>query len=309
MHAFEKRKRQLQSKISSLKTALPEEAVKIINLINFINNNEEKDVNTLAKEVEKHPELVFEILKVANSPYFGIARKVNTVKDAILLLGIRMLKCVLCSALVFHLSKDKHASRDKHAVHLKKHLLWTAICSSEISSILKYEKNEIAKIYTCAVLHDVGKIVMANLFPPKKYHTFVKLVQNVTPGTAKYLNVERTMFGSCHCEIGACTADLWHFPETIVATIAAHHLIPREKEKIFQIFSPSIRDKAKKYATIICFADKLYYVKDKIKADDVTEEFLNQYFEHVKEFYETNKKKFLTKDFVEKIDENYSAMV
>lgn len=300
---FEKRKRQLQSKISSLRTALPKEAVKIINLINFINDNEEKDVNTLAREVEKHPELVFEILKVANSPYFGIARKVNTVKDAIFLLGIQMLKYVLCSTMVFHLSKDKHTAR------LKKHLLWTAICSSEISSALKYEKNEIAEIYTCAVLHDVGKIVIANLFPSKKYHAFVKLTQNVTPGTTKYLNVERTLFGSCHCEIGACTADLWHFPETIVATIATHHLIPSEKEKIFRIFSPSTRDKARKYATIIYFADKLYYIRDKIKTADVTEEFLNQHFEYVKEFYEANKKTFLTKDFVEKIDKSYSVMI
>lgn len=299
MKYFEKRKKEIQSKITLAQTFIPESIIKIIHLLNAMIEEKtieiEKELPNLIKEIEKHPEIVCELLKIANSPLWGVTRKIATVKDAILTIGLKNLKYIIYSTTIL-----QHADNaDKKFPELKEHLLWTGICASEIATQMNFKKTEINEIYICALIHDIGKIIIQNLFPPQKLKTFQKLTQNLVPGTKKYLDLEKTLFGACHCELGACVTDLWHFPKTLTIPIFLHHFIHLENEIQYEKNILS-------YTLIISLADKLYYLKTEYNKYKHNKKLYEELFEPIKDFYKDfyleTKNTFITEDFINNIE-------
>ncbi len=167
----------------------------------------------IARIVETDQGFTARIIKLVNSPFYGLARQITSVDEAITVVGIGSLQQLLLGTSVISIlgSEGSSLSMDDFWMHsfsvgvIAKHLL-----PSEISE----EQNE---AFMCGVLHDIGRLLFVKM-DPERYERFYDAGQSVID-----LDKEIEWFGADHQKIGEALATKWNFPRRFVAAIASHH--------------------------------------------------------------------------------------
>lgn len=217
---------------------LPSVAVKLFNIL----ADPDAMLDALAKVIETDPTLTLRLLKVVNSAFYGVYRKIDTVKDAAVILGTEEIK-----NLAFGLSAAKsfqniHVKGSTDPNALWHHSLGTAIIAEKLCSIDKKRKGEGA--FTAGLVHDAGKIFLMEHFPELYSTAHSAAVTHQIP----VFEMEEETYGVNHAMIGKVVADRWNLPETLLHTISCHH---HHKSGASQDISV--------LAAIIGLSDYLYY--------------------------------------------------
>ncbi|HDS15371.1 MAG TPA: HDOD domain-containing protein [Proteobacteria bacterium] len=158
------------------------------------------------------------VLKLCNSAYFGLPRKVSSLKEAVVYLGADQLRQVLLSGAASKIFDRPSEGYTVFADELWRHALATAVMAKVLREHLRIKIDE-NMLFTAALLHDVGKVVLSS-FVIEKYRAIEKLVEN---RNCSFQEAEKMVLGFDHAEIGGRIAEKWDFPEAIVAAIAFHH--------------------------------------------------------------------------------------
>lgn len=179
-----------------------------------------EDPETTVDEIEdvlRHdPGLTGNVLKLANSAYFGIPAKVASTRQAVLLLGLKKLIQLVIAACV-------NAVMDKPVpgYHLPSGDLWRHSIAVSIAAeaLVKDSHNvEAEDIFTPALLHDIGKLILGH-FVKEKQEDIDKFVQSGVP----YVVAENMVLGTDHAEVGARVLTHWSFPRDVIDAVRWHH--------------------------------------------------------------------------------------
>lgn len=172
----------------------------------------------LAKVIELisyEESMVAKCLHMANSPLFGIASRVETIRAAVLVLGLTRLRDVLLSACLMH-TLPTFSDAAKAAIFWE-HSLACALASRHLAHLIKVRDPN--KAYVAGLLHDIGVIVNFTLFPDEMQQSFAYSEDRSVP-----LEIaEREVMGFNHCEAGAMLADEWALPSYAREVIRHHH--------------------------------------------------------------------------------------
>lgn len=193
---------------------LPDRISKIISLT----ENPDSTIKDLEKELLKDQSLTSKILKLANSTYYGYARRISTISQAIILLGSKSIKSlILASTVSQFLIKELPGGYG-----LEKYDLWhqsqtCAIISRFIAKHLKYEQAEQA--YIAGLLRDIGKPLL-NYYVSQEYQAILSKVESEGKS---FIEAEEEILGFNHAEIGAKVTEKWNFPPNLVESINHHH--------------------------------------------------------------------------------------
>lgn len=170
------------------------------------------DVNELGRMVARDPLLAARVLRLANSPFYGLARQVGSLRDAVVVLGFSNLRSVLLSAGVIGAFSDSKAiSRS----------LATAAASRSLAKSMKLDQGMAC---TAGLLHNLGALLLGHFAPD---HWQALADTSIEDADSRLLQ-ERQTFGFDHCELGAEIAGDWRFPEAIQTAIRLHPLPPDE---------------------------------------------------------------------------------
>lgn len=189
-----------------------------INRIMTLTEDPDSTIKDLEIEILKDQSLTSKILKLANSTYYGYARRISTVSEAAVLLGYQTIKSLtLASAVSQYLIKEL-----PKGYGLEKYDLWNqsqscAIISRFIAKKVKYEKAEQA--YIAGLLRDIGKTIL-NYYVGEEYEAILNKVEKEKK---TFLQAEQDILGFNHGEIGAEVAKKWNFPLALVESIHYHH--------------------------------------------------------------------------------------
>lgn len=189
-------------------------------------SNPDTPIEKIASIIEKDPGLTSSVLKVANSSFYGLSKKVGTVKQAISILGYKALEKIFITQAI----KKTFASDNADVTNdLWKHSLVTAIASQLIVSIKQPRLAEQA--FIAGLLHDLGKFLLLSF---KKQETQL-LLNKLEANPSQYsLPLEMIIFDANHQDIGAFFAQQWQFPENVTNCIRYHHSIDfADKDKDF----------------------------------------------------------------------------
>ena len=217
MHDMENQTKNRLSRIHNL-PAFPSIMMEVSNLL------EQRSVTNfdLVKIINKDQGLTAKILSIANSPFYGLSRKVSTVDFAITIVGFKELKNVLLSLTILEVVKGNdspHWNRKSFWLHS---LLTAGMCK-RISENTGYPK--IGESFTAGLLHDLGISAIQKYFE-KEFHDIYDLYST---NHGDHLAVEKEILGLTHEEIGFLLASKWNFPEPIINAIRHHHN-PSESE-------------------------------------------------------------------------------
>jgi putative nucleotidyltransferase with HDIG domain len=168
----------------------------------------------LGAVVEREVTLFAAVLRLVNAPFFGIGRCVTAGHDAVTHLGIAALRGVVLAADVFHTFAPAAHGRGIDVSVLERHATEVALAASRLSPARGCNDAVAA-----ALLHDVGKLVMAGSASGDVTEIAREAVERQVPLHV----VEREQLGITHAEVGACLLGLWGLPYPLVDAVARHH--------------------------------------------------------------------------------------
>ena len=205
---------------------LPDIVVKLLKA----SRNPESPLREMVELIKIEPALTSKILRLCNSSYYGLPRKITSIQEALVYIGTDTLVNYIlagCLASYYQQAQDGYglASGD-----LWRHSVGCAIASQLLAA--GDEECAQAEVFTAGLLHDVGKIVL-NAFVKKESEQIYALVRD--DGTT-FDEAERKVLGFNHTDAGAELARQWNLPEPLVEAIA-HHQHPERSTKYTRLVS------------------------------------------------------------------------
>ncbi|MCX7013067.1 MAG: HDOD domain-containing protein [Candidatus Sumerlaeota bacterium] len=194
-------------------TWLPAAAVEAIRLA----RDPDVSVADLARAIEFDPGLTSNILRMANSAYFGYSGSVHTVRQAIVRLGaIRFVYLVAASSFA-PMARQPVRGYNLPPGALWRHSAAAALGTTCLAEALRRRAPDYA--FTAGLLHDVGKILLG---------TFVEVDASRIEALAwtdqlSFDEAERRTLGIDHAEVGAALLARWNLPADIVEVVQWHH--------------------------------------------------------------------------------------
>jgi putative nucleotidyltransferase with HDIG domain len=179
-------------------------------------NNSQTSASDLGKIIGKDQGLVAKILTVANSPLYGLPRRVATVEFAIVILGFDHIKNIVMAISMIEAFKGKDKSNWDNKSYWN-HTLFTATAAKGIADELGYSKS--GEVFTAALLHDLGISVIQRYFNIE----FNNICRLVDEQQMRFLIAEKKNLGITHQEVGKFLIDRWNLPESLGEAIANHH--------------------------------------------------------------------------------------
>ncbi|MGC9323991.1 MAG: HDOD domain-containing protein [Desulfomonilia bacterium] len=160
------------------------------------------------------PAIAAKVMKLANSSFYRHASGHVGMQQALLTIGLEMVKCIALSMAVietFESDTDlfKTLWRHSHAVALT-------------ASSLGKTKGEREWLFTGGLLHDLGRMVFLCKMP-KDYIPLYEC-EHSWPD----IGLEQEVFLTDHARVGGILSRKWHFPPEIVDIIAYHHM-PKDR--------------------------------------------------------------------------------
>jgi len=219
---------QLLEKLHDIPT-LPIVATKVTELINNPNSSSADIANVLKKDQV----LTAKVLKLINSPYYGIPGGVTDVKRALAFLGFNTLAQLVLGLSVFSLFPGE-GSEEFPMLDFWRHALATGVASEVIAKKIKHPKPE--ECFTCGLLHDIGKIVMHQV----ARETLFTIVRHARKNQISFTQAESELDAPSHAFLGEHIAAKWGLPQVIRTTIRYHHVDVRNSETILPSAKPSI---------------------------------------------------------------------
>jgi len=208
----------IMTKVSSF-PSMPQAVIKLRALL----AKEDVAMDEIEAILRHDPGLAANVLRLANSAFFGVPRKVETLKHAVTLLGVRRLAKIAVSA-----GMSKNMGKAVEGYALTPGELWLhSIAVSNTAEVLAKQKNfaETDDVFTPALLHDMGKLVLGQ-FVKEELQQFERIAAKGVP-----LDVaEHMVLGTDHAEIGAAILAKWSFPADIVRAVRWHHNPERNKK-------------------------------------------------------------------------------
>ncbi len=174
----------------------------------------------LLKLIEQDPLISAKIIGLANSPMFGSSRKVNSVGDASMLLGLTRVKSVAIGIATLS-AVTKFPGGLLKANDLWMHSMSVALVMRTIAKAMPARTRPLDdQIFLSGLLHDIGFMALSFLDTPASDALHSQLAANPDRPVAE---IEMEVVGMTHAEIGARLGLHWDLPEEIIAVMRYHH--------------------------------------------------------------------------------------
>ncbi|NDV22569.1 response regulator [Desulfovibrio sp. JC022] len=174
-------------------------------------------ISSIGKMIGEDMSMTAGLLKLVNSPFFGLYSKVTNPEQAVTLLGLDNLKGLV---LGIHLFNSAGSNKIDFSIEkLGEHCQYTALMAR---AIIKAEggSNELAEhTFLAGFLHDIGKLVLSTSYA-EEYGTILSIVRDANIPVQE---AEKDILGFTHAEVGAYLLAIWGFDEDIIEAIYCHH--------------------------------------------------------------------------------------
>jgi putative nucleotidyltransferase with HDIG domain len=204
--------RQLLERVDDL-PPLPAVAARVMAMADDANSS----ALDMAQVLSSDQALTAKLIRISNSAYYGFARKVSTVREAVVVLGMKQVRQVAVGASLMNSFSGRRVDDDVFDIDLFwGHSVAVAIAAETIAKKTRTARPEDA--FTAGILHDIGRLVLRQVMPNEFRSAIVLAIQ----GTPLHV-AELETTGYCHDEIGLALGEKWKFPTHLVDAVANHH--------------------------------------------------------------------------------------
>lgn len=175
------------------------------------------DFGKIASVLETDQTLTARTLRAANSPIYGVSRRVQTVRTATVMLGRTAIMGLVVAASMERIQNSLQKLWPFDAKLFWQHNLAVALIARALAKHYRLQDPEEA--YVAGLLHDIGKLVMLNHFG----ENYAQLLRGAQHGTKPLYLLERAAFETDHAASGQALCLHWHIPHSLTHAVAKHH--------------------------------------------------------------------------------------
>ena len=185
--------------------------------LNELLQNPDTPITEITDVIEKDQSMSLKILKLVNSAFYGVQSKVADIGNAIILLGFSTVRNAILSLSVISAFKGKNSLEGFDITDFWKHSLAVAVTSKSLAQ--KTRKESPDSCFVAGLLHDIGKVIMAQYFQ----ELFEKVWTAARQDTLSFYDAEKKVSDIDHSGIGAHLAEKWQLSSNFINTIKCHH--------------------------------------------------------------------------------------
>lgn len=166
----------------------------------------------IADEIGKDQILAAKVLKLVNSGFYGFRQPISTITHAMVLLGNDVVKTLVLTSSVL----DIVSAMNEHIRGLWEHSVGTARLSGALAQKMDLKSPE--EVALCGLLHDIGKVIIAQTFPEE--HAEIR--RTIDQRRCLQIEAEQAVLGVTHPEVGMWLLKKWSLPPALVNPVAYH---------------------------------------------------------------------------------------
>ncbi len=203
--------RTLVQQFNDLKT-LPHVALRVTQLV----NSDSANMKEFEEIIKLDPILVVRLLKLVNSPYFGLVNKVESISKAVVYIGMKNLRNMVAIEAIRNLFKET----DEHGFsrrQLWKHSATVAILAKMIAERIFGLAGE--DEFLAGIIHDIGLIIEDQLAGQE----LREAAGLYSAGDKIITRYEDEIIETNHCKVGGMLVFDWNMPDEVVEAIKKHH--------------------------------------------------------------------------------------
>ncbi|HID98459.1 MAG TPA: HDOD domain-containing protein [Thermodesulfobacteriaceae bacterium] len=171
---------------------------------------------TLEEIIRDDPVITAKILRMANSPYYGLQGEVSSIARAVVILGFEEVKNLVIGLALTGTFSEKTGFREFDARRIWIHSIGVARAGQMLAEhISGLDPDE---IFTAGLLHDMGRFLLCLYFPGE-----LRRILEASRSRGMSLSDVEESCGLSHAELGAYLAQRWNMSDTLVNTVRYHH--------------------------------------------------------------------------------------
>jgi len=176
-------------------------------------------IKELSKIIEKDQAMVSKILRLVNSAFYGFRSRISNISHAVTVLGFNTLRNAVVSVSIIDAFSGKEAAEGFDLMDFWKHSVAVAMTSKHLAEKTRLVAPDEA--FVAGVLHDVGKVVLAQYFKDLFGQVWVATREQ---GLSFY-EAEKKLLPANHAQIGGHLVKKWQLPVSLVEAISYHHAV------------------------------------------------------------------------------------
>lgn len=173
------------------------------------------DLAHVASDIASDQALVVRVLRLANSPFYGLASRVGSIKEAVLVLGFRNVRAAVVAIALTRCFVDRHVA-GFDAREFWRHSTAVGIAAREIARRCR-RPDDVA--FTGGVIHDIGVLVLMTVAPVE----MARVLAHCREHGSMIREAEQAVLGVDHAAVGALLVRKWGLPAELCDGIAMHH--------------------------------------------------------------------------------------
>jgi len=211
---------ELRDKIKTIANlpTLPHIASRLMRIV----NSPSASADTVAALVSQDISLSAKVLRLANSAFYGIPRSVNTLNNAVIILGFKIIQTMVLSLTVFDMFAEKD---DKKPAPFDRDAFWEhSLRCAVIARLLAHKRKrnyalDPEEAFCAGLLHDIGKVVMEQYLNTD----FHKALYHARANGIPIFEAEKEVLGYTHCDVASWLTGTWSLPDEIEQPMICHH--------------------------------------------------------------------------------------
>ncbi len=192
----------------------------VANKVMKVASNPDSTASLLGLVISRDEALASRVLRIANSAFYGVSRKINTISEAVTIIGFDGIKNLALALSMRGVYKS---------FGLLEQLLWdhsvgVAITAQLAAAHVHVKQKE--EVFMAGLLHDVGKVILLN----QEKEKYTRVIQMVYNDDFTFTAAEEEVFGFNHAIVGSLVIKKWNFPDFLVSIARYHNDIPSYKD-------------------------------------------------------------------------------
>jgi HD-like signal output (HDOD) protein len=214
--------------IRDKRTQIPTLPVVVHNILKLV-ENERTSSGDVCSFIGKDQGIANRVLRLANSAYYGQARGIDSLSRAVMVIGFSEVVSLSVGMSVFSTFQQVGASGLLGMADLWLHSMGCYFASKRINALVAAKrsreraavssKTTETPVYLSALLHDMGKVILAMHFPDEYAEVLLSASQTKTSLEFK----EKEMLGMDHAAVAYYLMDRWQFPHALMTSVRHHH--------------------------------------------------------------------------------------
>lgn len=178
-------------------------------------DQDQVDQRSIILKVAQDQALTSKTLRLANSSFYGLSFQVNSLSDAVSILGFRSLRALVASTVIAN--QLRHFVMEREDVeYFLEHSISVGIFAKLLAAHVCANQEQ---AFTTGLIHDLGKLLLVTEFPEE--YRAVKLYE--TEHQCARFDAENAVLATNHATIGELLARQWKFPLEIQQAVSGHH--------------------------------------------------------------------------------------